>query len=209
MHLEYKTQEPIYGKNYNKGYIGFSYASNRFVSKGIAHFTRLHRLSDVKVSHTFIVTGKNECIEALVKEGVKRNPLTKYFDNPEYQVFFRKPRNLTATIADAIIATAATQLGTRYDTALFFSQAVNGSWMGRILKRAFGDKPDKMLSAIMNSDTRWICSELAAYALDQQPQYHNKGILKEPYETIDPQELFEDNEIFTPWKTVGSLTAVL
>jgi hypothetical protein len=200
MQLEYNTLEPVYGKNYKQGYIGFGYAGNRFISKGIAHFTRLHRLGDVKVSHAFIVSGRDECIEARIKGGVQRNSLTQYFDNPEYQIFFRKPRDLTVDIANAIIAAAETQLGTKYDTALFFSQAVNGSWLGTILKRAFGSKPDKMLSALMNNDNRWICSELAAYALDQQPQYHDKGILKDPHETIDPQELFEDTEIFTPWK---------
>jgi hypothetical protein len=200
MKLEYNSQEPVYGKNYDKGYIGFSYASDRFISRGIAYFTRLHRLGDVKVSHTFIVSGENECIEALVREGVQRSSLTAYFENPEYQVFFRKPRDLTADIANAIVAAAETQLGTKYDTALFFSQAVSGSWLGRVLKRAFGSKPDKMLSALMNNDNRWICSELVAYVLDRQPQYHDKGILKDPHETIDPQELFEDTEIFEPWK---------
>ena len=46
---------------------------------------------------------------------------------------------------------------------------------------------------------KWICSELTAYALDEQPEYHDQGILKRPNATISPQELFEDSVIFEPW----------
>jgi hypothetical protein len=38
-----------------------------------------------------------------------------------------------------------------------------------------------------------------AYALDNQAECRDVGILKDPHETIDPQELFEDNEVFKDW----------
>jgi len=199
MRLEYKSEEPVYGENYDRGYIGFGYGRTHFVSKGVAYFTRLNRLGDVKVSHALIVTGPDSCIEARYNGGVQEGVLKQYFDDEEYQLFFRKPRNLDSTIATAIIKAAKTQLGCKYDTALLFSQAVNGSFLGRILNRAFGNSPDQMLSALVNSDARWVCSELVAYAMDNHPEYHDKGILADPHETIDPQELFEDTELFDPW----------
>jgi len=199
MHLEYNSKDPVYGENYKRGYIGFGYGQTHFVSKGIAYFTRLNRLSDVKVSHAFIVTGSNSCVEARVHGGVQDASLCQYFDDEEYQIFFRKPLNLTTAIADAIIAAAQTQIGCKYDTALLLSQAVSGSFAGKILNRAFGNNIDNMLGSLMNSKKRWICSELVAYAMDLQPAYHDKGILKDPHETINPQELFEDTAIFSPW----------
>jgi len=41
---------------------------------------------------------------------------------------------------------------------------------------------------------------LAAYCLDCQPEYADKGVLARPHYAIDPQELFEDMEIFAAWK---------
>ena len=52
---------------------------------------------------------------------------------------------------------------------------------------------------MLNGKDKWICSELAAYALDSQAEYHDKGVLQKPDFTIDPQELFEDNRIFCRW----------
>lgn len=205
MRLEYESKVPVYGENYDRGYIGFGYGSTHFVSKGVAYFTRLHRLGDVKVSHALIVTSPESCIEARFDGGVQVGSLKQYFDDEAYQLFFRRPRSLTSEIATSIIETAETQLGCKYDAGLLFSQMVNGSFLGRVLKRAFGDNPDKMLSALVNSDARWVCSELVAYAMDSQPEYHDRGILADPHETIDPQELFEDTELFDPWNMEISL----
>ncbi len=209
MRLEYKSEEPVYGENYDRGYIAFGYGSNHFASKGIAYFTRLSRLGDVKVSHALIVTGPDSCIEARYHGGVQEGSLKQYFDDEKYQLFLRKPRNLTSEIATSIIEKAATQLNCKYDTALLLSQAVNGSFLGKILDRTFGNSADLMLSALVNSKARWVCSELVAYAMDNHPEYHDKGILKDPHETIDPQELFEDTELFEPWhmEIVETLTS--
>ena len=57
-----------------------------------------------------------------------------------------------------------------------------------------------LLSKLLNNEKRWICSELAAYCLDEQREYRGKGVLAKPEDTIDPQELFEDEVIFEPWK---------
>jgi hypothetical protein len=36
--------------------------------------------------------------------------------------------------------------------------------------------------------------------LDEQPEYHDKGVLVYNDATIDPQELFEDDGTFEVWK---------
>jgi hypothetical protein len=35
--------------------------------------------------------------------------------------------------------------------------------------------------------------------LDVQPEYHDTGVLLASAATIDPQELFEDDLLFTAW----------
>lgn len=199
MKPEFTSRTPEFGTNYDRGYIGFGYGRRNIVCKGIAYFTRWDRLHDVKVSHALIVTGPDSCIEARFRGGVQESPLQPYFDDPEYQIFFRKPRHLERPVADRIINVATTQLGCKYETMLLATQALSGSFLGRLVHRAFGDRPDLLLSSLVNCDTRWVCSELVAYALDQQHEYQDLGILKDPPETINPQELFEDDEVFTPW----------
>jgi hypothetical protein len=198
--IELKSIQPEYNVNYGAGYIGFTYYKHNFVCDGIAYFTRWTRMSDIKVSHALVVTGENECVEATFTKGVVQSDLTHYFKEPTCQIFFKKPVDLTKEIADRIVALAREEVGTRYDTKLIGAQAAQGSHIGKLINSIFNGIPDKIVSKLLNSDDRWICSELAAYCLDEIPQYKNKGILNKPNETIDPQELFEDAVIFKPWK---------
>ena len=162
--------------------------------------TRSACMSKVKVSHALIVTGDNECIEAHMQEGVKQSDLSKYFNDPRCQIFFRKPVGLNDEIANRLAATAAKEIGTKYDAALIASHAIQGTFIGKLINSVFKGKPDKLVSKVLNRDDRWICSELVAHCLRLQPEYANKGILLHPSETIDPQELFEDSEIFEKWR---------
>jgi hypothetical protein len=68
-----------------------------------------------------------------------------------------------------------------------------------LLRRLNGRGFEEAVCRLKDHPDRWICSELAAHCLDQQPEYHDKGILNRSDATIDPQELFEDDELFTPW----------
>ncbi len=77
--MKIKSLTPLYGVNYKIGYIGFTFDDASIVSHGIAYFTRWTRMSDIKVSHALVVAGKNICIEALMGQGVAKQPLTKYF----------------------------------------------------------------------------------------------------------------------------------
>ena len=198
--LELTAVEAIYGRNYRPGYIGFTFREDQFLSDGIAWFTRWERYSDIRVSHVFVVAGADECIEAHKHSGVCAAGLGDRFEDPQCKVFFRKPRGWTMDIGWRIVECAARQLGMKYDTSLIGAHAIAGSFLGRALRAVFGDKPEDLLTAIFDSEEQWICSELGAYCLDEQPEYHDRGILARPNRTINPQELFEDREIFEDWQ---------
>ena len=193
------SRVPRFGVNYKTGYIGFTFDDASIVSRGIAYFTRWKRMSQIKVSHSLVVTGDNQCVEALIGPGVVRRPLSKYFNDPHTLIFFRKPRRYTRDVGARIARTAAGQVGTQYDRLLLAAQIFEGCFLGRWARAAFGDKPEQFIGRVLNGKDKWICSELAAYALDSQAEYHDKGVLQKPDFTIDPQELFEDNRIFCRW----------
>ncbi len=199
--LHVQSLPPRFGENYKPGYIGFTHAGSDLASQGVAYFTRWSRISDIHVSHVLVVTGENECVEALPDKGVVASSLEKYFDAARTQIFFRKPRKCTASLGQRIAGTALAQVGTRYDHLLLAAQLLAGSFLRRWIEAAFRESPDRFVGHLLNRDTRWICSELAAYCLDCQPEYADKGILALPNYAINPQALFEDQEIFAAWKS--------
>lgn len=198
MKLQITSLEPNYRVNYNVGYIGFTFRNKNIISEGIAYFTRWQRLSDIKVSHVLVVSGKNKCVEALAK-GVKETKLTDYFNDPHTQIFFRKPLGYSRQLGQRIASAAKKQLGKKYDKWLIAAHMLHGSFLGRWVNGIFDGKPDLYVSRLLNHKDKWICSELASFALDSQPEFTDKGVLEKPDFTIDPQQLFEDQTIFTPW----------
>jgi hypothetical protein len=70
---------------------------------------------------------------------------------------------------------------------------------GQLLRRLLGKKVEELLCRLKDHPDRWICSELVAHCLDVQPEYHDTGVLLASAATIDPQELFEDDLLFTAW----------
>ncbi|WP_052349669.1 hypothetical protein [Picosynechococcus sp. NKBG042902] len=199
--IKKQNRIPKYGDNYNRGYIGFTYNDSNFVSRGIAYFTGFGRMSDIITTHTLIVTGADECIEAHAQSGVQRSNLSKYFDDEQCDIFFRKPRGLSEDIATNLINRAEQELNSEYDLRLIAAHAAAGTMLGHFLNRLSQGQLEKQIAQLLNKADAWICSELIAYCLDQDP-YKDQGILKEPWETISPQELFEDSlgQIFEPWR---------
>jgi hypothetical protein len=191
---------PAYGENYKRGYIGFTYNDSNLVSRGIAYFTGIGRISDIIATHTLIVTGPDECIEAHAEGGVRKSTLSKYFEDETFDIFFRKPRGLDDGIASKLIARAQQEIGSEYDFQLIIAHAAAGTMLGHFLNRLTEGELEQNISKLLNNKERWICSELVAYCLDQPP-YEDKGILKNPWDTISPQELFEDplGALFEPW----------
>ena len=200
MLIERKEIQPVYGENYFAGDIGFTYSDKSIVSKGITYFTRWSKMSDIKVSHALVVLDKETCIEALAEKNcVEISPLKKYFDDKHCSIFFRKPIPGTSEIGARIAAVAKTQRGAKYDFGLIVVDAIYGTFLGHLLDGAFHKQKSK-LAAHLGSDKKWICSELAAFALDEQPEIHGKGILSLAESVITPQALFEDDLIFKSWK---------
>lgn len=177
------------------GHIGFTYV-NGFVSTGVAYFERWHRRSPVRVTHTLVVSGPNECIEAHFDEGVAHAPLTKYLNDPNCRILFRQPAGWTPELGQRIADAAAAKIGSRYNTSLIVAEAASDTFLGHWLNTAFRAWPNRLFSRLLDKPNEWICSQLVAYALAQQPEYHDRGILRAPLDTIDPQQLYEDTILF-------------
>jgi hypothetical protein len=198
--LKFTTVKPAYGDNYNKGYIGFTYDKGNVIAEGIVHFTHWETMGDIYATHALIVTGENSCIEAVAGNNcVEEGKLLDYFGTNTCQIFFRKPKGLISELANRILQTAKPEVGKKYDFKSILTQALSGSFAGHFFDRLLKGKFEDKLAEILNDPNKWICSELVAYALDEQPEYHDQGILGRPNSTISPQELFEDSVIFEPW----------
>lgn len=192
---------PDYEVNYKTGYIGFLNKGADVTSIGIAYFTGWDMISDIHVTHTFIVAGEDQCIEAdMANNTVKVCTLSKYFNDPNCQIFFRKPIFFNDAVGYALAHKASLEVGKEYDFGAILTQGLSGSFPGRMLDRLLTGKLEELLGNLLNHPDKWICSELVAYILDEQLFYRDKGILKRPNSTISPQELFQDTEIFAPWK---------
>jgi hypothetical protein len=194
------TQDkPKWGDNYNIGYVGFTHTDGSFVSNGITYFTRWGRMSDIKVSHAFIVTGEDSCVSAEPK-GVMTIPLQPYFNNLKKQVFFRKPRGYTESLGVAIAESAETQIGRKYGYGLIVYNAGINSIFGRLINTLTLGGTEKALRWVFDRKSQSICSESAAEALQQQKELKGLGVLKLAAARITPQMLFEDDGCFEPWK---------
>ena len=130
--------------------------------------------------------------------GLSRPTVSKYFNDPATHIFFREPRGWTPELGSRIVAAAAAQLGSRYNTSLILAEAAGDTWLGHWCNRLLRAWPNRLLSRVLDRPGHWICSQLVAHALRQQPELRDLGILRFPPDTIDPQELFDDQTIFAP-----------
>jgi hypothetical protein len=193
-----ENPRPEFGKDYGVGWVGFVHAPGA-LSKGIAYLTRRHKVGGVAVSHAFLVTGADECVEANLPAGVVATRLSEeYLGRPDRRVVFRKPRGLTAAAARRIARRAKAQLGAKFDYGAFVGVGLKGTFLGHLLNTLLSGKPQEWAGKLLHEKGRWICSTLVAYCLGQESRYHGRGSLSLPLGTVDPQTLFEDEEIFEP-----------
>ncbi|MCO6045507.1 hypothetical protein NG895_16470 [Aeoliella sp. ICT_H6.2] len=196
--IVFESQTPVYGENYDRGWIGFNHASS-FMARGIALVTYSQRQRGIPISHAFIVTGEDSCVEAAFGKGVVRSSLTKqYFDNPERYVVFRKPRGLDADLAERIVQCAEQEVGAEFNNKILFSSVARKTLLTTIVDSLYSGDADHAIASLCEEDDAWICSELAAYVLRQQPEFHDVGVLKRPCGAVEPQLLFESDELFEP-----------
>lgn len=196
---------PIYGVNYDKGYIGFTFNNSSFISEGIAYFTRWDRLSEIPISHVLIVADENTCIEAIMGQGVRKNSLQRYFWENHTHIFFRKPTCLNEATADEIVQTAKNEVGATYFNNLIVNDMLRTTFLGHLLDGLSHDSIFDGLSMLLDKEGSFICSELAAYCLKSAKSwsYNNASILQRPVAAITPQSLFSDDIIFEPWKNAS------
>lgn len=190
---------PIWGDNYRPGFIGFTFRDGSIVSKGIIYFTRWDRMSDFKASHTLIATEENSCVEAQGR-GVVEAPLNHYFDDLRYAIAFRKPRGWTPELGERIVKSAREHIGKKYGYALIVGNAITHSVAGKLFSKITKGWTTRVISKWFDAHDAEICSETVALALQAQPELAKLGCLKNHANTITPQRLFEDDEVFEPWK---------
>jgi len=204
--MEISSIVPKFKENYDVGYIGFTYNKSDITSVGIAYFTDWIRMSDIKVSHCFIVTGEDELIEAAAKEGVREDTISKYFDDPNVQVFFRKPKMRKPTSADGEFLTLAAKAyrGYKYNYFAILIQSLYGNKTIPAILRLIGISHDSTRAALISLfeplleyfNHGFICSGLVARVLETTFCFNPKI----PVNLISPQELFEIPEPYHPWK---------
>ena len=191
-----KASPNAFGNSYDIGWIGFSRTFD-FESDAIAYGERWEREGNTpSVNHAFIVTDVGMCIQAHAGIGVAYGKLTDYFDNPKCKVYFRKPKCLTSFLASKIVFEAKSKLGCKYDDEIIIEQALSDSFIGHLFNVIFRDWPHKFFSRMLIAPNEFICSQLAAYALASQPEYAQVALLKNPLSSIDPQALFQCEDLF-------------
>lgn len=156
----------------------------------------------IKISHALIVIDENTCVEADANERkVIKSPLSKYFNNQNKIISFRKPRDLSDEIANVISETAISKIGCPYEFKQIVSH-INHSlpFIHQFNKLSHNFVVD-IISRVIDNPDKFICSELAAFCLKSAKdwKYHDKGILSRLTCRVNPQELFEDRVIFKDW----------
>jgi len=166
-------------------------ASKRFEPNNAPTLSTLQR--STTVTHTGVVAGDNVCIEAHWRTGVAKGFLDKY---PAEEIIFRRPRGWAVTTGIHIAAAAACRLGSKYNKALILSQLLANTFIGHFVNRLCRGWVNDKVSAWLDHKNQFICSELSACALAEQPQYRGQGVLAQPLDTISPQMLFDCEELW-------------
>lgn len=187
-------QTIAWGSNVDIGFTGFLSRKRDFISAGIDWFSRWDQLpGDPPVSHTFIVSGRDQTIEAFA-DGVAYGRLTTYLRDPDVALFMRCPDNWDPSVGSALVGAAARRLGDRYNYALIGALAVSNSLAGHGLDLITGGWFGRTVSGWADSKTRQICSQLVAGAM--RTRYGSLGCLSKPDQEITPQDLYGDGVIY-------------
>jgi hypothetical protein len=178
--------------------VGFVRGSS-LLSAGIAYLTRRDKAGDRCVTHAFLVTGPDECVEANFPVGVVTTSLREsYLDWDGGRVVFRKPHGLTPAVAWRLVRRAKAEVGAKFDAAAMAAEGLAGTFLGHLLNSLFKNKPKELAARLTHRKGRWVSSDLVMYCLRAEPKYKGKGVLARPVGTVSPQTLFEDDELFEP-----------
>lgn len=194
---DFVSKTPIYGVDYDLGYVMCMFTDDSFISKGIYWFTRPLRGSKIKVTHVGIVTGCDEVVEA-VPSGIVKGNLTDKFSNPHVHIFFRKPKGWTEEIGYKTAHEALSHVGKhRYNFPLIAVHALSG-WLPGRLVNLITFHGFEYLTAWAVSRLGMICSQIVAYVL--RKFYEWVGFLKQTPAAVTPMEIALDEEALVPLK---------
>ena len=191
-----QTVKPIYGKNYDEGWIGFTYTNSSFISQGIAWFERWDNRRGLPVSHVLLITGPNSLIESTTPKGVSERDLQGLFDKPDTLFIALKPKGLNHKIAKELVEEAKKYVGYRYDYSLIVGNFITSNFIGKFFNFVTRGYFNKGVLKIFDKSKMKICSEFVATVLKSHPAFKDKGCLKKSLNEITPQMLFEDKELF-------------
>jgi hypothetical protein len=193
---------PVFGKDYDLGWVGFVHGPS-LLSTAISYLTRRDKTGDQCVTHSFLVTGPDECVEANFPAGVVASSLSESYFDKDGRVLFRRPRGLTKAAARRLVKRAKAELGAPFDTATMVAEGLGGTFLGHFLNAVLGDRPKKFAAEVLHEKGRWVCCDLVMHCLRGEPKYRDKGVLAEPVGTVSPQTLFEDEGLFEPLAARG------
>jgi len=108
---------------------------------------------------------------------------------------------MTPDIADSIVEVARARLGCSYGYSLIVGHALANSLFGKLLGTLTRGRASRAMENFFENRHQYICSELGATALNEQPEYAGKGVLALPPYAINPVALFNTKEVFEPWAT--------
>jgi hypothetical protein len=206
--MQTHSLKPNFGVNYDVGYIGFTARCCDPVAAGIAWFERwpVGRVpAGLIVTHALVVSGADECIEAHAKFGVQRSTLSKYFNDPHCQLFFRKPRGWDLPRGQQIVSAAAAHVGDKYGYGIILADLLANTYLGHWLNYWLRNWPNRLVCRLLDRAGSEVCSELAALALQEQWWIPRLGCLENPACMVTPQALFEDDCVFEPWKNISPI----
>jgi hypothetical protein len=98
-----------------------------------------------------------------------------------------------------IVLSAARHLGENYNWKLIAADALDRSFVGRLVNGLSGDELELALTRLADSPKEEICSKLVALALNDQPELQGRGVLAQPARIILPKTLFVDQSVFEDW----------
>lgn len=201
MNYDFIQIRPVWGVHYAPGYTGFEFTGSA-ISAGIAWFTRKGQwegdVPNLPVTHCFLVSGEDQCIEAVKTPGVTFNTLRERFIDLRTVVVFRKPIGWTPALGAALVDRAKQYVGQPYDLKLLMGHGLSGSLLGRLANTITRHKAEAWIQSQFDQDDAFMCSELVAAVMDWFPEWHDQDILLDESHTINPRELF-GSKLYEPW----------
>lgn len=199
-----QSVRPQYGVHYGLGWPFFSFESQDFLSLGIRWFENQWDTleGDRLPSHTGVVTGEDEVIEAQAS-GVVRASLKWRFDHQHTVIWFRRPRFYCAEMGGQLIWGATQELGKHYNFAMIGAHALSGNLAGKAIDRLTRGWLSDKLTALADSKRADICSMVTGYALERSQMLmamlgSDPGALALPPRRLKPSDLDNDGRIFAP-----------